>query len=324
MYNPDRKQAFIRDTVSELPSDAGLQEKLFLLSEPYEIAAGADLGEMTGSVLMRTVYEMLRRMFPGNNRKTAEERKTAMEVLRRYGKWNVEHHLWTASFELRQLEDPVRIRYRYQFVSSPAHLKLYLDDLFPLDPEYATLNDVYQSFFWLGFSGLPEDEAWNLTTDRMDFSTMTVKTDGGVYPLYAEAVPPLRNAVYSTSMRINHPGYKTVSMRDRVREDRVLRCFRVLAFHDFRNSITIGMKKRHQGDFLTPYLNYRNVLYSGVFYRTLLQEMSGARLDYDEIAVSAYLTDQSVNGSRTSSNFQTKRKNVMRDYGEWKDIFLPK
>lgn len=345
MYHPDRKREFIAAEREKSGFSEAAAEKLFEILEQFEAREGKDVCEMTGSCLLRTVYDALSRaqtyyfrVAPGSTEEDVRRgrprrdlparetpsREDLLAILRCYGRWCAGNRISGATVALTELEDPARVRYRFRFVANPTHLKLYLDDLFPMDDGFPTLNDLYQSFFWLAFSGLMEEDTAALTSDCLDFRKMEIRSGGEIFPIYAEAVPSLMSAVQSTQFRINHPKYKKVSTRDRAAGDLILRGFLDFNLSDFRNAMMRPISRRYDTDFLTPYLNYRNVGYSGIFYRCFLLEMAGVRLDYDAVTRSAYSRKQGSSETLTQSNFISKQRKIMAGYAEWKSIFTPK
>lgn len=344
MYNPDRKRAFITSESGKSGFSEEFAEKLFETLEQFELREGKDVCEMTGPCLLRTVFDVLSRIqttyrksacrnieeaaYNGIRRqyqvRKIPSREDLLSILRCYGRWCAANIYPWASIELTEIEDPAKVRYRYRFVANPAHLKMYLDDLYPLDDTCPTLNDIYQSFFWLAFSGVMEEDAVELTPENLDFRKMEIRFGGSVYPIYAEAVQPLMNAAESTQLRINHPKYKKVSMRARANGDLILRGFQDFSLMEFRNAMMKPMSKRYDTDFLSPYLNYQNVRYSGVFYRCFLLEMAGVRLDFDEVTRNSYTRRSGKSETMTQSNFVAKKKSVLTGYAQWKDVFAPK
>ena len=186
MYNHLRKNAFAD---SRQYSDKTYQHlcQMFNTIEPLESELGQDICEFDLSNLQKAFS-----LVSGTVQKSAS---VAFSHLRNYIQW-CQSNGFHVSDAIQHLRIDELEKFRTRMVSSPKHLSLILDEVFP-EPEQNQINYIYRSFLWLAFIGYEDKDAAELTAQEIDFVSMKVipQQEGvPVRDLYAECVADLRMA----------------------------------------------------------------------------------------------------------------------------------
>ena len=324
MFNQEIKKEFILDVCNDGQVTEEFANEVFSVAARYEQESDIDLNAMQRIRLIPAVSGILEKYSRNSWPDESGKRDKILELLRSYGRWSVKHRIENCSDELISLEDPAAVRYKTRFSANPSHLRQQLNDLFPLNDIYGTINDTMHCFFWMAYAGLDEAVAVQITPDHVDLRKMRFDINGKQYPIYTDGFPSIWNCVYLDQFMISHPKYSRVSMKDRAIGDEILR-----GFTEKNSTARISLDTRltqakFKTEIYTPNLTYRNVRYSGIFYRAFMQEMAGARVDFTEMAKLFVVRKRSPDKEIDKRNLWNKIREVKAGYNNWKMAFVPK
>ena len=310
MYNADLKNRFL-DNYSA--STMLAVRRLFDRFEPYELRWNADLCTRTESELQEPLDQFLEKC-------SAKSRAVQLSRLRAYARWCMENRVPGACDGLLTVKPKIFQSAKKTKVSGPAHLQACLDKLY--DPEEEDSVDlIYRGYFWLAFSGLPEEYVLEITSSALDFRHMTILYDGKRYPLYRESLLTFHKLAELKTMRDIHSNYTTenIPVFDRVPGDQLLRGVRSLGtLNSIRSRISGTTSDYYKKDSSFPQIGYARVWKSGFFYRLYEQERSGYPINF-KVASKQLFADRKP--ANTDELYEGYPGQLQEDYLNWKFTF---
>ena len=315
MYNEDRKQAYIDGSNYSVKQKEFLK-KIFTKSEPYEVSASKDVSEMDIAEL-KTVIDRVGGMRVNSWGNT-------VSALRTYVKWCVASG-YPGSHEIF---DQVIVSgvdaLRKRMVASPAYLESVLDDTFSPVPE-RKVDLIFRGFLWLAFSGMEEEDTFDVTAEDLDFITMKIRYNGRTYPIYAEAVQTLHYLAECDTFVHSHPVHSQDSERPRIDGTSILRGFKGFAdIKSFRGRLSSLFMKSKKTTGVS--LSYTSTWLSGFYYRTSEFEQL-----HPDLEPSFTLAAEKAIGAPTSQDPEYMKKwnkylshhtwSLRNDYLRWKVAF---
>ena len=300
MYNPERKAAYM-EGIAKSVKTRELCEDTFNLAEKYEAVWGADLCTRSAEDLTPLANELLSLRSVGRTRR--------YEVLVRYIKWCVSTSVPGAIDETDKIELDEVAAVKKRLVSGPIHLQKRLDS-FLLKEELETIDNLIRCYYWFAFSGVPKKKVYGLTKKNIDLKMQRIVCDNKSYEIYRQSLPALLNCMYLkefTQIRGNY-----TNRMPRHEGEELLRAIRAVCGEKY--FITATQQKQAEagvngkGNFLC----YRDMEYSGMFYRMYELEAAGIPPDFRTIYEERY------NGT-TSVSAAAKRHSD--DYYLWKAAF---
>ena len=311
MYNAEQKTRFVKSfTWSVSVRDAAL--RTFNALERYEEEYGGDVVTMD--------LETLQHAFDQIAGVRSKSKRMPRYILREYSKWARENGIAGANDAAERLESASTDKLRNETVRNPKHLQSYLDVLFLPESEQTSDNN-FRAWYWLGYSGMDDEDAMTVKTSEVDFISMTVTHNGFSYPIYREAVPALRNCVTLKQYWYKHPNYEPI-LRDRSEGDELLRGFRgVPSIGAVRVEFSRRQKIALDSGKLKTHLSFYKVWISGIFYRMYEDELAGIPVNFDDIT-NRKLGDKQFKLDSGRNTQQSKRAEISRDfrvdYERWK------
>lgn len=314
MYNEELKKRFIKDYTGSL-NTANVAETIFNAIEKYEAAWGADVCTMEVGELQPVIDEIV-----GLRSKS---KWMTMTILKEYVKWCIAMKVPGVCDGMLHIESVGLEKLRHQMVSSPLHLQKYLDAIF--DPEdEETIDNLYRCYFWMAYGGIDEEDTILVKSGEVDLEQLFIHYHTTSVPIYREAIPAFRNAVYLTSFLYKHPNYKKVIRRDRVPGDTIMRGMKA-ATKTFTMRTTLSKRniKAIEDGRTDLQLSFYRVRMSGLFYRVYEMERAGIAPSFSEAAIR--MMDgktYALHGREKISHKQNRiEKDYMEDYQRWKLAF---
>lgn len=305
MYNPDVKNSFLNQLTNAYSIERFTS--IFSASEPYETKNAKDLYEFSEEELSPVI-----RVISGVK---TSSRRTQICNVRRYIKWCKQNDIACVSDAIFTLDYNDTETIKTKWVSGPLQLQNYLDQICAPESE-RTISDIYRCYLWLAFSGMPEDEAVNITASDVDLLTLIVWSNGKRYNIYREGVMAFSNCVNQDSFRYTHPLYFQTVDRKRVEGELLLRGIKTqpkaLAFKTElvkRNARAIEENKT------TLKLSYNTVRDSGLFYEVYERKTAQQVVDTRKYVMKALLEKLGDEVSRYTI------RQLVNDYFKWKQAF---
>ena len=313
MYRAPIKDQFLREYYTTETTRTNARAVLERLA-PYEEKLEADFSTIRGDALRDIVSSVV-----GARPASAA---SGLSVLRAYARWCVANHMPGACDDVQKIKTPGIDKYRSQSVADPAHLQIYLNQVFCPESE-DTIDVAYRCFLWFAFSGIKENDAPKVRSCHVDFDMMRIcLDDGSTYPIYGEALPALRRAVLLTEFVCHNPIYtdNKVARKERVSGDFVLRGIKK-GDNDVEPDIgrmrTMTSKKTKaaldDGRTLQR-LSYKRLYSCGIFYRAYQAERIGAPVRF-------YHQAQIDSKASNKSSITRMAKWYESDYEFWKLAF---
>ena len=309
MYNDELKRRFLKDyTQSENVRYSS--EALFNLFEKHEEKLNTDLCAMDKEVLQRVIDDEIK----GVGTRSA---KTRFLVLKAYARWCLSNGVPNASnamFEINVVGiDDLRLR----TISSPLHLKQYLDIMFKPD-ETESSDSIYRCFYWLAYMGVEDYDAVRLKCGDVDLKNMIVdiKEKHQTFPIYWESIRTFRNCVELDYFMIENNRSVLPIKSNRIDNDYLLRSTKgksCPSVNSFRSSLTRYSAAREARTNME--LTYRRVWLSGIFFRSFLDEAIGIIPDFKKVAYEAELEK---NGEVKPDKLKMRVYSLKMDYNRWK------
>jgi hypothetical protein len=314
MYNAQLKKRFIKE-FSDSEHVRESASYLFRSLEKFEEAEGKDLSAMDTDALQRAVDHV--------SGFRARSVYLPVSILKNYATWCMENGVDGATDNVFRLRMPGIEKLRHSMLKNPKQLQRYLDDF--LDPEdMQTADNNLRAWYWLGYSGLTAEDALTVKSDELDFSSMILKHNGNMYPIYRESVPALRNCVELSQYRYVHPNYgeDKVIFRDRWQGDELIRGLRGVQSIDYLRVEFSKRNKKALSEGKTDLnLSYKRVWMSGVFYRMYEDELAGFPVSFDEVTARR-VGDKEFKLDSGRNTQQAKLDEISRqyrvDYERWK------
>lgn len=308
MYNAERKEKYLYE--SSFSNNPTCLSSIFRTTEPYEQTLGVDLCAMSPDDLQAIFDQEF-----GYKSKPVED---YMSLLKKYIVWSQEQG-YPICEDLLSFKPDMRVKMQRYMVSSPAHLEKILNMCFtPLSSE--TIDCLYRCYFWMAFSGLPEEEVVKVAVNEINLSTNTIEHNGESYPIDPEAVPAFRMGCEAEQFLFIHPKYQTYRKRfDGPYLMRGVRNAR-MSLKSLQNVKNIHMAKKKIA------LTYDSISLSGMFYRAYMMEKDGHTVNFDTYSVEYAL--QSIQNRNSKRDLETISRQVRylisRDYANWKMAFNKK
>lgn len=280
MYNEELKERFLLRYTNVSRWKMG--KYLFEALEKYENAWGADICTRSTEELQRVVNEI-----SGMRENSIHSR---LSILKDYFRWCIENGVPGAGDGIFAVDSIDLSKIKRMTVANPMHLQAYLDCIYE-DESEGTMDCVYRCYFWLAYSGIPEDEIINLRISNVNFINMSVDYDATSYPIYREGIPAFRNCAELKSFKINHPNYTTY--KDRVNGDQLMRGLKkttsistirsVVSRRQGNRNMWKGKDKDNKE--MNLVLSYPRLQLSGLFYRQYEYERAGGKVDFMDAAI---------------------------------------
>ncbi len=220
-----------------------------------------------------------------------------------------------------ELKTEMDEKMKRMMIASPVHLEAILNKLFePVVSE--TVDCLYRCYLWMGFAGLEEAEALEVTVDEVDFDTMTIEHGGRSYEIYREAVPAFKMACNATEFRYVNPNYteeKQGGYRNRYPGKYLMRGIRSAQIKLTTIRSAIEKKLKAAGVETT----YGKIRLSGLFYKTYEMERFGEPVNFDAYIVERIgKTEHKYHVNYTRNKLANSiRRDLEDDYECWKAAF---
>jgi len=220
-----------------------------------------------------------------------------------------------------ELKTEMDEKMKRMMIASPVHLEAVLNKIFePVASE--TVDCLYRCYLWMGFAGIEEAEAIEVTVDEIDFDTMTIEHGGKSYEIYREAVPAFKMACNATEFRYVNPNYtdgKQGGYRNRYPGEHLLRGIRSAQIKLTTIRAVIGKKFKAEG----IETSYGKIRLSGLFYKTYEMERFGEPVNFDAFIVERMgKTDHQYHRNYTRNKLANGiRRDLEDDYECWKAAF---
>lgn len=301
MYNPERKAAYM-EGIAKSVKTRELCEDTFNLAEKYETGWGADLCTRSAEDLTPLANELLSLRSVGRTRR--------YEVLVRYIKWCVSTGVPGAIDETDKIELDEVAAVKKRLVSGPIHLQKRLDS-FLLKEELETIDNLTRCYYWFAFSGVPKKKIPGLTKKNIDLKMQRIVCDNKSYEIYRQSLPALLNCMYLEEFTQIRSNYTNRMPRREGKE--LLRAIRASCNEGY----FVAESKQKQAEAGISgkgnLLCFRDVEYSGMFYRMYELEVAGIPPDFRAIYEERY--------KPTTTSISTAAKKVSEDYYLWKAAF---
>lgn len=314
MYNEELKSSFIKSYTSSI-NTANVAAVVFNAFEKYENDWQADLCTKSKEELQPAIDETV-----GLRSKS---QWASLTILKEYVKWCIAMKIPGACDGMLKIEAVGLDKVRHQMVSSPLHLQRYLDMIF--DPESEeTIDNLYRCYFWMAYGGIDEEDTILIKTEDVDFEQMMIRYKDTSVPIYRQALPAFRNAVFLASFLYKHPNYSKLVRRDRIPGDTIMRGIKATTkTFTMRTTLSKRNIKAVEEGLTDLQLSFYRVRMSGLFYRVYERERAGIPVDFSEAAMRAM---EGKTYSLTGRlKIEHKQNRIERDYAEdyqrWKLAF---
>lgn len=314
MYNEELKVKFIRGYTRSI-NTAAVAETLFKVTQKYEEAWQADLCTRTQEELQPVIDEIV-----GLRSKS---KWMSLIMLKEYVRWCMVMRVPDACEGMLEIDTVGLGKLRRQMVANPAHLQKYMDSVF--DPESKeTIHNIYRCYLWMAYGGIEEEDTLLVKNEDVDLGQMLIRYRNTTVPIYREAIPAFRNALYLNDFLYDHPKYDKAIRRDRIPGDTVMRGIKALTkTYTIRSVLSkLNMAALEEGE-TDLNLSFTRIKLSGLFYRMLESEQAKLPMSFSDAA------DRVMEGKQYTLNHGMtleKRKKIimkdfMEDYQRWKLAF---
>lgn len=316
MYNTEQKMRFLRDIFHEdsyAPATLENAKFVFNRMEVFEEAAGADCCTMTAEELQEIVNQTAQKAYGS--------RQYSFRILRQYGKWCLKNGVPGAADGLLKLDarNAGLDKIRTTMVSGPKHLQRCLDAAFSPESE-ETVDNVYRTFFWLAFAGVPIEDVVSLRTSDIDPKTMSLCCRGRVIRFPTEAFDAVYNTATLYSFRYIHKNY-VGSRRERFNSDQLLRGIKAEANKStLLNTACLAVMKAYKAGKTDVHFTFRDIRMSGLFYNIFDQERSDLKR-YAHGATDRLISSVMKEFCASGSDNIQKINATWEDYRRWKAAF---
>lgn len=319
MYNSEVKERFINQhTTSESVMKTCIGT--FNSIEKYERQWGADICTRS----LEEVTEVLEKIAPMR----VSSKPTCISNLRRYARWCLEENIPGSNDNILKVKVTGVEGNRHKMVANPLMLEKKLHSLFDSGkPEYEIVNgidNVYKTFCWFAFMGIPEEETVKIKKNEIDFDNMVVRHNSTNYRIYFESIPTLKSAVELDHLLFTHTNY-TSDLQQRFDSDEVLRGFNaVFTSYSMREMLSrkIARYKSRTGGEIK--FSYKRLYLSGIFYRKYQEEIAGDIVDFRreaEYHVSNSKDFKELTPEKIKNRVKQARIAYNNDYEMWKLAF---
>lgn len=311
MYNEELKTEFLRRYPDN--GTGKVARTILQAMEPYENKWCADLCTRTASELQPAINKVapLR----------TESQARQLIILREYARWCMERGVEGACDGIFHVKSGDSDVMRRQMVASPEDLDSCMDQVFP-PVETEDITCVYRCYFWMAYSGMREGDIFSVRIEHLDFDNMVIRLDGRTYPIYQEARKAFQLAAsledfHTTDERWANRGGR----KSRYPGREVMRGLRgVFKPGPFRTVISDAFKQSQDG---VRNISYKRIHLSGMFYRKLLEERSGAAISFRKEATEyiAVARKGDIESETARGRIKEIASDYMKDYLRWKIIF---
>ena len=310
MFNHELKERFIQEA-NYTDARAKFARWLFDTTEKYEEQWGADICTQP----IESVRPVVDSVLGIRHRSFA----SAIAYLYRYCEWCLANGVENATDALLQIRAPSNDKFKTQMISNPTHLQEYLNALF--EPEsHKRMDNTYRCYFWLAYSGMPEDDIFLVKSSDIDFLHMIVE-----YPIYEQAIPAMMNCVILSAFASTAEYLpKDNQFIQRGEGDILIRgtkpatskgTLKPLLSKLASNAIKKGLTEQK--------LTYNKVWLSGLFFRMHERELDGYKVSF--MSFSAWQLSQKYKDDpqreATISEIRKKSHEYLSDYKRWKKAF---
>lgn len=303
MYNELQKQKFIFERYG---ADSKRIEEVFNTIAPKEEELGKDVSEFSSDEIQDIVSNRI-----GRRNSTG---KSLFKFVCEYLEWCGKNQIPVAA-DISKVVAKSNARNGNEFFSSPAHIKLCLDQAYRV-PECNPSTTPLKCLVWLLFSGIDVDNACEVKNSDIDFENLLIHYNGIDYPLYRESIPDFKNAVNKETFVYFHPKYDPVE-RVRMKSDYVLRGLKTP-----KMSYEYVKQLKRKNEELEKKFVPRSIIKSGIYYRIYEIERMGFPADLSE-----EIDRQMKNRDLDSPGYRYKntalnnvRFNVKAEYELWKSV----
>ena len=320
MYNEELKRRFMNEHTDK-ESTRKSYEYIFKTTEPYEIKWGADVCTRTAVELQEVIDDLAG---------TRLDLKSSKIIsLKNYIKWCVRNGVEGARDEWSQIQNTGLNKIKTSMVSFPGHLQKCLNELYD-EESMQTLDNVYRCFYWLAYSGMKEEDIFNVKNEDIDLVNLVVKYKNDVYPIYKEALPCIRNCMTLKSFYFNHPLYSSDKnvWKDRAPGNTLVRVLSgTCTIKSFRSLLSTKVIHESKGVISgvprkVQKLGYNRVWRSGMFYRIYEQDLLGFPLDFTEMVEVLFDGKTSDKPNYITYRKHAVTKSLHQDYLRWKEAFF--
>ena len=312
MYNADLKNKFLEEGVDSQRTASNFKYAFERVAK-FEEAWGYDICNAQPQDIQQVIDEVYK------GRTLTQE--SFLSYIRRYTKWCVDNNVSTSSPPslTGEIEFSPPESCRETFVSSPLHLKKFLDEILTFSEEQNSVENIYRCLYWLAFSGIKRSDVMSVKKADVDLHHMAIRF--GEYkqefPIYRESLDMIVFAVKARSFYYYHPKYNNVIIRDRIDSEflisgmKKLDLRQVLAEMSRKNGAAVSEGKTSQR------LSYERIRLSGMFYRIREMEQAGYDIDFIQI-VEEEISEEGDSKKVSRKNIMDKARDMRRDYDRWK------
>lgn len=314
MYNEEQKRRFISGYTKSL-NTAKVAGVIFDAIAPYEETYEKDMSTFSVDELQPAINNILGLR--------SGSKWMGITILREYVRWCIINECPGACDSITHVDLLGLDKVRLQMVSSPLHLQKYLNEVF--DPEAdETIDNIYRCFFWMGYSGIPEENTLSVEADDIDMESMVIKREDGVFPIYREAIPAFRNAITLTQFHYKHPNYSKDVIRNRLPGTTLMRGIKAnTQIMTLRSTLSRRLNEAYKDGKTMQQLSFYRIWLSGLFYRMYDMERAGIPADFSDVAIQQMEgKTYSLEGRATLRQKQNRKaREYMMDYQRWKIAF---
>lgn len=315
MYNEELKQRFIEDCIQGDGSKK-VVTCLFNATERFEVEWGADLCTRSSEELQPMLNEVLTIR--------SNTQSVSMSYLRTYARWCMEHGVPNVSVALLEATVDSSEKIRAQTVQSPLQLQRYLNAVFAPEEE-ESIDLLYRCFLWCAYIGIEEQDVQSIQTKDVDLEKMFIYVRDKRFKLYQESLTTFRKVVQLTSFSYSHKNYGTIR-RERNEGTALFRGYKgETKLRTLRIGVTGNTALALKEGRTTQRLSYEKAKLSGLFYRIYEMECTGRPVDFGRIAAESI--EEKASAQNNSPEYLRlmrlrKKRELMKDYANWKRAFL--
>lgn len=315
MYNERKKREFIEEYTTST-NTAKVAARIFEALAKYEELYQKDICAMPIEELQPTINSVI------GLRSGSKE--MSVSVVKEYVKWCVSNNFPDAVDNMDSVDLQGLDKVKTHMVANPTHLQRALDELFDSESE-ETMDNINRCYFWLAYSGFPEDSVFSLESDMVNIQSMVVCLGDSEYPLYKESIPAFSNIIHLTSFNYKHPRYNQDIVRDRVLGSKLFRGVKADAeATTFNSMLSKKCRLAYKSGKTNFQLSYKRVCLSGLFYRMYERERAGFDVDFDDkdLTILIEQTEDKEKRANLKRMRRVRSQEYLEDYKRWKLAFL--
>jgi len=313
MYNEEQKRRFIADMgFSESMLKFALQ--LFYSTEKYEEQWGKDICYATKEELAPVVNAI------SSMRSSAQH--TRVNMLRKYVIWCKENGIQNVSDAVFIVAPDNTSKIRKQTVSGPIELSMFLDAIFPAVSAHS-ISILFRCYYWLAFSGVKEQDVFDVKKEDIDFGKMLIRFNGDEFPLYKESVETFHLAVNLKTFWYKHKTHKEAHEMQRIDSEYLLSATEGVIKPTYAKAFMYKQNlKALKNKTTAKDLSYIHVFLSGVFYRKYeLERAIGEAFTYVDFLDVAEMASGDSWGNKLQKTKNRIARLYFEDYNVWKNVF---